>query len=210
MAGAEAVDQGNADHVQAPLSQLEVVSDQGAALTMLNPARLNVLRALGEPDSAAGLARRLGLPRQRVNYHLRQLEAAGLVELVEERRKGNCTERVVRATARRYVVDPAVLGQDDELDGDRRSATFLVSVLARGVRELARLRRLAAKRDKQLPTLTLDTEISFGSSAAQARFAEDLLTAVNDVVARHHDETSPRRRRFRLVLGSYPVPPAEQ
>lgn len=189
---------------------LRVVSEQSTALTMLNSTRLTVLQALVEPDSAAGLARRLGVPRQRLNYHLRQLETAGLVELVEERRRGNCTERVFRATARGYVVDPAVLGQhevDPPADGDRLSATYLVSVLARGVRELARLRRLAADKGKQLPTMTVDTEIAFGSAAAQARFADDLRDAVSELVARHHDETSARRRRFRLVVGSYPVPP---
>lgn len=191
---------------------LQVVSDQDAAISMFKSVRLQILQALAEPDSAAGLARRLGMPRQRVNYHLRQLEAAGLVELVEERRKGNCTERVLRASARTYVVDPAMLGGldvDPDQAGDRLSATFLVSLLARGIREIAKLRRLAADKQKQLPTLALDTEISFGSAAAQARFAEDLTNAINTVVARHHDETAKRRRRFRLLLASYPVPPTE-
>jgi len=193
--------------------RLQVVSDQGAALTMLNAVRLQILQALAEPASATGIAGQLAMPRQRVNYHLRQLESAGLVELVEERRKGNCTERIVRATARGYVVDPAMLGQldaDPDPAGDRLSATFLVSVLARGVREIAQQRRRAAAQKKQLPTLTIDTEIAFGSATAQARFAADLTNAVNEVIARHHDETSPRRRRFRLVLGSYPMPAAEK
>lgn len=191
---------------------LQVVSDQDAAISMFKSVRVQILQALAEPDSAAGLSRRLGMPRQRINYHLRQLEAAGLVELVEERRKGNCTERVLRASAQGYVVDPAMLGGldvDPARAGDRMSATFVVSLLARGIREIAKLRRLAADKQKQLPTLALDTEISFGSAAAQAEFAQDLTNAINAVVARHHDETSTRQRRFRLVLASYPVPPTE-
>jgi hypothetical protein len=48
----------------------------------------------------------LALPRQQVGYHLRALEQAGLVELVEERRKGNCIERIVRAAACSYVISP--------------------------------------------------------------------------------------------------------
>jgi DNA-binding transcriptional ArsR family regulator len=191
---------------------LQVVSDQDAAISMFKSVRLQILQALTEPDSAAGLSRRLGMPRQRINYHLRQLEAAGLVELVEERRKGNCTERVLRASAQGYVVDPAMLGGldvDPARAGDRLSATYLVSLLARGIREVAKLRRLAADKQKQLPTLALDTEISFGSAAAQAEFAQDLTNAINEVIARHHDETARRRRRFRLLLASYPVPPTE-
>ena len=66
----------------------------------MDATRLRLVRELVEPDSAAGLAKRLGLPRQRLNYHLRELEAAGLLELVEERRRGNCVERIVRAVAR--------------------------------------------------------------------------------------------------------------
>lgn len=188
---------------------VDVVSDGSAASAMLHPTRLRILGALAEPDSAAGLARRLGVPRQRLGYHLRQLEAAGLVVFVEERRRGNCTERVMRASAAAYIVDPAVLGPvaaDPGRVGDRMSATYLVSVLARGVRELARLRRLATGKGKRLATLTIDTEIAFGSAAAQAEFADELAETINDLVARHHDAGSPRRRRFRLVVASYPVP----
>jgi DNA-binding transcriptional ArsR family regulator len=49
------------------------------------------------------LAARVGLARQKVNYHLKALERHGLVELVEERRKGNVNERMLRATAASYV-----------------------------------------------------------------------------------------------------------
>ena len=52
----------------------------------------------------------LGLPRQNVNYHLKALERHGLVELVEERKKGNMTERMLRATALSYAISPAALG----------------------------------------------------------------------------------------------------
>lgn len=87
-----------------------VVSDLPQAAALLEPTRLRLLAGLREPDSATGLAKRLGLPRQRVNYHLRELEAAGLIRLVRENRKGNCTERIVEAIARSFALDPALLG----------------------------------------------------------------------------------------------------
>ena len=89
---------------------LEVVRRPEPAAALLDRTRQKLLAHLAEPDSAAGLARRLRLPRQRVNYHLHALERAGVVELVEERRKGNCLERVVRATARAFVISPEALG----------------------------------------------------------------------------------------------------
>jgi DNA-binding transcriptional ArsR family regulator len=193
-----------------PSPVLGVVSDGETVASMLHPLRLRMLQLLREPDSAAGLARRLDQPRQKLAYHLRQLEAAGLVELVEERRKGNCTERVVRTTSGGLVIDPAVLGSvgaDPALAGEERPVTYLVSVLARGVRELARLRRLADRAGKRVPVLAIDTEVRFASAADQAAFSNDLAASVRDLVARHHDDTARRGRRFRVVVGAYPVPP---
>lgn len=192
---------------------LALVSDGEAAAALFHPARLRILRALAEPDSAAGLARRLGEPRQRLGHHLRALESVGLVELVGERRKGNMTERVLRASARAYVVDPEVLGpvaaDPGGVRGDRPelATSYLVAVLTRGVRELARLRRLASGAGRRLPVLTLDTEVTFASPEAQAAFARDLADAVSAVVARHHDGGAPGGRTFRLLAGSYPLPP---
>jgi DNA-binding transcriptional ArsR family regulator len=100
-------------------------ADQAA--TLLKPLRRLVLEHLDAPDSAAGLARRLKIPRQRLNYHLRALEKDGLVACVEERRKGNCTERMLKATARAFVITPealGALGRPREGTGDQFSAAY--------------------------------------------------------------------------------------
>lgn len=191
---------------------LALVSDNESAAALLHPTRLRILRALREPDSAAGLSRRLAEPRQRLGHHLRALESVGLVELVGERRKGNMTERVLRASARAYVVDPEVLAPVAADPGGIRqrpelATSYLVAVLTRGVRELARLRRLASGAGRRLPVLTLDTEVTFASPDAQAAFTRDLTEAIATVVDRHHDGTTAGGRTFRLVVGSYPLPP---
>ena len=132
---------------------VETVGDPVRAATLLHPLRLRIVRELREPDSATGLARKLNLPRQKLNYHLRELENAGFLELVEERRKGNCTERMVRATATSYLVDPAALGAlgpDPERFQDRFSASYLVALAARTIQELAILKKRAAKAAKKL------------------------------------------------------------
>src|ERR1700744_986853 len=66
----------------------------------LSPFRLRLLEALQEPESASGLSRQLGFPRQQVNYHLRELERAGFIELSEARQRRGCTERIMRLTSR--------------------------------------------------------------------------------------------------------------
>ncbi|WP_229691264.1 ArsR/SmtB family transcription factor, partial [Sphaerisporangium melleum] len=86
-----------------------VIEDPAAAEVTLDPVRARLLAELAEPGSATTLAAKVGLPRQKVNYHLKTLERYGLVELVEERRKGNVTERIMRASAASYVISPAAL-----------------------------------------------------------------------------------------------------
>jgi len=184
------------------------VHDPRRAATLLDPLRLRLLERLRQPDSASGLARRLRLPRQKVNYHLRELEKAKLVELVEERRKGNCIERVVRATAVSYVIDPGALGAlsaDASQVRDRFSYAYLVAVAARAIRELAALRPGAEKAGKKLATLTLETELRFASAKSRNAFAEELASAVADLTAKYHDEESPGGRRFRFFVGAYPT-----
>src|SRR5688572_22997889 len=125
---------------------LQLIRGLEQATAALEPTRLRLLTELAMPDgdSASGLARRLSLPRQRVNYHLRELEKAGLVELVREQRKGNCVERIVRAVARSYLISPEVLGgaapKDEGEVRDRFSSAYLVSAAARTIRDVAVLR----------------------------------------------------------------------
>src|SRR5690349_15318282 len=123
--------------------------------SLFRPMRLRILTELAAPDTAAGVARRLAVPRQKINYHLRELEREGMVELVEERKKGNCVERVVRATARSYLVSAEALGTlaaDPDSINDHFSSAYLVAVAARAIRELAELRQRAEAAEQRLAT----------------------------------------------------------
>src|SRR5215510_13038915 len=92
------------------MKEVEVIEDPAAATVALDPVRSRLLAELAAPASAAELATRLGLPRQKVNYHLRALEAHGLVREVDTRKWGGLTERRLVAIASGYVVSPAALG----------------------------------------------------------------------------------------------------
>ena len=83
---------------------VEVIEDPDAAMAALDPIKARLLAELSQPASAASLAARVGLPRQKVNYHLRALEHYKLVEPAEERRWGGLTERLMVATAAAFVV----------------------------------------------------------------------------------------------------------
>lgn len=192
---------------------VQTIHDTGRAQIVLHPLRLEILSELAEPVSAAGLARRLGLPRQKLNYHLRQLESEGLVEQVGEQRKRNCTERLMRAAAQSYVISPAVLGRvaaDPEQIRDKASSAYLMAVAARIVQEVGDLRAKADDADKRLPTLTLESEVRFASPAHQHAFAQELAEAIAAVVRKYHDEYAPEGRRFRFITGAYPTPASDE
>jgi DNA-binding transcriptional ArsR family regulator len=191
---------------------LVVIEDPGQAASVLNPIRLRLLNELVEPDSAAGLARRLKLPRQAVTYHVRQLEADGLLSFIEERRRRNCVERVVQATARTYVISPNALGAlaaDPEQIGDRFSSTYLIAVAARMIRDVTALRRIADEADKRLATLTIQTDVRFATPAEQHAFTYELADTLAQLVTKYHREDAPEGPEFSFTVTGHPtVPPA--
>src|SRR3989441_1548692 len=144
-----------------------VIENAAAAEASLDPVRSRLLAELSTtPGTATTLAALVGLPRQQVNYHLRTLERHGLVELVEERRKGNMTERLMRATAASYVISPAALAAvqpDPERAPDRLSAFWMLALAARLVRDVGSLLIGARKAGKRIATFALDGEVRFAS-----------------------------------------------
>jgi DNA-binding transcriptional ArsR family regulator len=192
---------------------VSVIDDPAAAEVSLDPIRTRLLAELVEPASATTVAARVGLPRQKVNYHLRQLEEHGLVELVEQRRKGNMTERVLQATALSYVISPAALAAvqpDPSRAPDRLSARWLIALAARLVREVGQLVAGAAKARKRLATFGMDGEIRFANAADRAAFAEELATAVTRLISKYHDEAAPGGRDHRVIVAVHPsVKPAK-
>lgn len=187
---------------------VRILRDPEEASALLQPARLKMLEHLAEPGSASALARLMGIPRQQVNYHLRELERHGAVEFVEERRKGNCVERVVRASAKSFLISPEALGKvgtGPETVRDRFSIAYLVATAARTIRELAVLTLRARRAGKRLATLTLETEIRFRSAVERNQFAEELAGTLAALTAKYHDEHGAGGRPFRVLAASYPL-----
>jgi DNA-binding transcriptional ArsR family regulator len=188
---------------------VEVIADPAAAVSALDPIRTRLLAELTEPASAAALASRMGMARQKVNYHLRALEDHHLVTGAGERRWGGLTERLLVATAASYVVSPGALGpvaSDPARSGDRLSASYLIALSARTVREVGELWRMARTKNKRLATLSIDTTIRFRSPADRAAFTKELSDAVTSLAARYHDESDADSRSSRLVVAAYPKP----
>lgn len=188
-----------------------MIEDPAAAEVSLDPVRARLLAELAEPASATMLAARVRLPRQKVNYHLRALERHRLVELVEERRKGNCVERVLRATARAYVISPVALGSvqpDPDRAGDRLSAQWLLALAARLVRDVGALLTRDSER-RRIATFALDAEVRFASAPDRAEFTAKLANAFAALVAEYHDESADGGRPHRVLIALHPSLPTD-
>ena len=191
---------------------VEVIEAPGTAEVMFDPVRARLLAELAEPASATMLAARVGLPRQKVNYHLRVLEEHGLAELVEERKKGNVVERILRATASSYVISPSALAAvapNPDNSPDKLSARWLLALAAQLVRDVASLIKGASKSGKPLATFAIEGNVRFASAADRAEFAEALTAAVSNLISRYHDEKTAGGRDHRVILAIHPAIPRD-
>lgn len=188
---------------------IQVIDDPTAATVALEPIRSRLLSHMATPASAATLATKVNLTRQKVNYHLNSLEANGLVRLASERKWGGLTERLLVATASSYVVSPSAMGPvavDPSRERDRLSASYLIALGARIVREVADLIRRATEAGKRLATLSVDTEIRFRSPTERAAFSAELTEAITKLVSKYHDASAAGGRAHRLVVVAHPLP----
>lgn len=185
-----------------------VIEDPAAAAASLDPIRAQLLAELAAgPASAAMLAGKVGLPRQKVNYHLKALERHGLVELAGERRKGNVTERLMRATAASYVISPLALAAvqpDPDRFRDQLSARWLLALGARLVRDVGTLITGATKARKRLATYALDGEVRFASAADRAAFIQELTAGVGALIRKYD---SPEAEGAAITGSSWPSTP---
>jgi DNA-binding transcriptional ArsR family regulator len=191
---------------------LELVGESERAANLLNPMRLRILDALREPGSASTVARQLGMPRQKVNYHLRELEKSGFLEEVEQRRAGNCIERIVRAKATHYLINPEVLGvlsAGGLTVEDRFSSTYLIALAASAIRDIAAAQQKAVKQKKRVPTFALQADVRFRCAEDRQKFVEELANCVARLTAKYHDDETPGGRTSRFMIGAYPPRPKE-
>lgn len=180
---------------------IQVLFELEQAQTALHPIRLRILQSLAEPSSAAGLSAALDAPRQVLNYHLKELERVGLIQLVEERKKGNCLERLYQATAQSYIVSPQALGEagaDISKVRDQFSRDYVAALGARMVDEVART-------DDETPTLSIETVLGFAGSQERAEFAKELTDALAAIVQRY-SPNRPETTPYRLIFAAYPKP----
>jgi DNA-binding transcriptional ArsR family regulator len=163
-----------------------------------------MLEALREPASAAALGRQLGHPRQRVNYHLKALKEAGLVERVGTRRQGGFVETLYRSVARAFVVSPEVAWADPrrlEVLRRQHSLETLVGIGERLQSDAVALLDRATFDGEQISSAAVHAEVHFASEEERAAFMREYLQATRELLDRYGtDEGAP----YRIVLAVHP------
>ncbi len=190
---------------------LDIIDDPTRARSALQPIRLRLLHLLERPQSAPQVAKAMGMPRQRVLYHLRKLEAQQLVAAQEHGSVGRRIDRSYVRTATSYAIAPNTLGGvavDPRTVADAFSSAYLSAVAGRALNDLAALGRAAAARGKRVPTLTLETDVRFATPDDQRRFVDDLTTALAALAAKYHQPQAPQGRTFRVFACGYPAVPS--
>lgn len=182
-----------------------LLDDLDAAHLALAPIRRRILAALVEPASAAGLAEQLEMPRQKIGYHLKALEDAGLIRLAGERKKRGFTERLFVA-AEHYVLDPALLRAPVDPHAveaqDRHAAGHLINTASAMVRDVARMREAAEAEGARLLTLTVEADLTFARPADFDAFSQEVADAVAALARRY---SAPEGRRYRLTAAAHPA-----
>jgi len=189
----------------------DIIDDPARARAALQPTRLRLLHLLERPQSAPQLAKQMGMPRQRVMYHLRKLESQQLVEAHEHGSVGRRIDRSYVRTATSYAIAPKTLGGvavDSRTVADAFSSAYLSAVAGRALNDLAALGRAAAARGKRVPTLTLETDVRFATPADQRRFADELTSVLGALAAKYHQPDAPQGRTFRVFACGYPAVPS--
>lgn len=185
--------------------RVHVLHDIDSLQVLCHPLRVQILEALREPGSAATVARAIGESRQRVNYHLKELERAGLVEPVGERRSGNFIETMYRAVAGSFVVSPEVAWSDPrrvEALRQQHSLEKLVNVGDRLQRDAVALLDRAAFDGEQIASAAVEADVHFADERDRAAFLEEYLDAVGTLCDRYASRAG---LPYRVVLAAHPV-----
>src|SRR5436309_1295076 len=184
--------------------------DQAGAL--LHPLRLELLKLTDEPRTCTDLAEALGETPQRIYYHVKVLERAGVLEKVEERKVRAISEGYYRATARSFWLSPRLVGR---IGGPRRardqmSLGFLLALAEELQTDVG---RLAEPEREEAPTLGFTAQVRLARPADRTAFLTDIQNSIQSIAKKYGavgppslqpKETSPET--FRIIFACYPRP----
>jgi DNA-binding transcriptional ArsR family regulator len=181
---------------------VEVAGQAGA---LLHPLRIEVLKTLAKPRSCPDVAKELGETSQKIYYHVKILESAGLIEKVEERRVRGIMEGLYRARAKSYWLSPSLVGKVGGADRarDQMSLGFVLSLAEEIQTDVARLGEKTGEGQK-VPSLGLSLQIELDGAEERARFLAELQETLQGLAKKYAAKGSTPREEFQVSLVCYP------
>jgi len=189
---------------------VHVVDDLEALQVLGHPLRVRILERLREPGSAATVAREVGETRQKVNYHLKELERVGLVAPIGERRAGNFIETLYEAAGRSFLVAPSVAWSDRRrVDALRQQHSLenLVMVGAQLQRDAISLLDRAAFDGEAIASAAVEADVHFADERDRGEFLEEYLATVQKLCDRYGARDG---LPYRIVLAAHPSSDGER
>lgn len=185
------------------------IEDLEQAMALLKPQRLDILRRLDESRSCPELADYFDETPQKIYYHVKALETAGLVEKTSEKRVRGTVEGFYRAAARSYWLAPSLVGRigGERQARDQMSLRVLLELAEEVIDETGKLGSASAAGD-DVPSLSLSAHIHLPDARRRAAFLKDLQATFQQLAEKYglpeDDLTVTDEQGFRLVLMCYP------
>lgn len=85
-----------------PNKEVFWIEDEETFELLTDQTRIQIIEMLGEPRSVTALAEAMDVPRTRLYHHIKLLDEAGLIEVVETRKAGALTEKIYLVAASSY------------------------------------------------------------------------------------------------------------
>ncbi|MBA4179242.1 MAG: ArsR family transcriptional regulator [Anaerolinea sp.] len=182
-----------------------LIDDVSQADVLMRPGRAELLRRLVEPRSCSQIADELGSTSQRVYYHVKALEGAGLATKVSETQVRGFREAAYQAVAQSYWLSPRLvqLSGGPRVTRDRMSRNYLLNLAEELHIEVGRL----GARIDETPTVGLSAHVSLADPTRRGEFLTDLQTAIQQLAAKYGGPASDET--YRLVLACYPISKGE-
>jgi DNA-binding transcriptional ArsR family regulator len=184
------------------------------AAALMQPLRLELLKKMAEPCTCTELGQAVRETPQKVYYHVKVLEEAGIVEKVSERRVRGIVEGIYQAKARSYWLSPQLVGHvgGRQRAQDQMSLGFLFSLAEELQADVGHLgqRQTAGE---AVPSLGLSAQIHLRDAQQRAAFLQELQSAFQTLAQKYGSregamQTEKAGQSFRVVLACYPQPDA--
>lgn len=176
------------------------------ALALLKPQRLEILKRLAEPRTCPELAVIFDDSPQKIYYHVKALESAGLVDKIAERRVRGAVEGIYQARARSYWLAPSLVGKigTPTQAQDQASLRVLLALAEDVIEDAGKLGERSGV-GGAVPSLSMSAHIHLPDGKRRAAFMRELQSAFQDIARKYSiDDVVDQSSSFRLVMLCYP------